>query len=63
MSKLVNKDASYRMWIQDISRRFHQSQIKAAVKVNDEMLRFYWTLGRDMELIKEYYAWGSRFYE
>ena len=44
MSNLVKTDASYRLWIQNISKRFHQSQIKAAVKVNDEMLRFYWTL-------------------
>ena len=63
MSNLVKTDASYRLWIQNISKRFHQSQIKAAVKVNDEMLRFYWTLGHDMETIKESYAWGSRFYE
>lgn len=48
MSKLLSGDNSYRDWIQDVSKRFKQSQIKAAVKVNDEMLRFYWSLGRDI---------------
>lgn len=28
--------------------RFKKTQIKAAIKVNEEMLRFYWSLGRDI---------------
>ena len=48
--------------MQVVSKRFRQSQIKAAVKVNDEMLRFYWLLGRDMDAKKGEYAWGSKFY-
>lgn len=62
-SSLIKQDAAYRDWIQEVSQRFRQSQIKAAVKVNDEMLRFYWSLGRDMDKIKDAYAWGSHFYE
>ena len=46
MSNLIKTDTSYRQWIEEISIRFKQSQIKAAVKVNDEMLRFYWSLGK-----------------
>ena len=38
MDKLVEVDAQYREWISEVSKRFYQSQIKAAVKVNDEML-------------------------
>ena len=37
--------------------------LKAAVKVNDEMLRFFWQLGCDMDKKKEVYPWGSHFYE
>ena len=48
MSKLIKTDAVYRNWIQEVSKRFRQSQIKAAVKVNDELLRFYWSLGHDI---------------
>ena len=61
--ELIKQNDFYRNWIQDVSKRFRQSQIKAAVKVNDEMLRFYWSLGRDMDSIKDTYAWGSRFYD
>lgn len=63
MSNLIKKDESYKDWISELSERFCQSQLKAAVKVNDEMLRFYWSLGHDMDEKKEVYAWGSHFYE
>ena len=62
-SKLIKQDDSYRNWIQEVSKRFRQSQLKAAIKVNSEMLRFYWILGRDMDAKKESYTWGSRFYD
>ncbi len=62
-SALIKSDDQYRSWIQDVSKRFRQSQIKAAVHVNAEMLRFYWTLGRDMESMKGTSPWGSHFYE
>ncbi len=59
---LIRKDDSYRNWIREVSLRFRQSQTKAAFRVNEEMLRFYWSLGRDMEARKDAYAWGSGFY-
>ena len=62
-SNMIKKNDSYRKWIQEVSSRFRRSQIKAAVKVNEEMLRFYWSLGRDMESQKSAYAWGSHFYQ
>ena len=63
VSELMKYNDAYRNWIQDVSKRFRQSQIKAAVKVNDEMLRVYWSLGRDMDSIKDKYSWGSHFYD
>ena len=48
MDNLVKMDEQYREWISEVSSRFRQSQIKAAVKVNDEMLRFYWQLGKEL---------------
>lgn len=56
-------DRQYQSWITDVSRRFRSSQIKAAMKVNDEMLRFYWALGRDIVSMKADSLWGNRFYE
>ncbi|MBE5847748.1 MAG: DUF1016 domain-containing protein [Lachnospiraceae bacterium] len=62
MDKMIRVDKNYKRWIEEVSKRFRKSQIKAALKVNDEMLRFYWSLGCDMERIKENYEWGAHFY-
>ena len=49
MSKSINiLDKDYLQWINELSSRYRRSQIKAALKVNHEMLRFYWELGRDI---------------
>ena len=40
-----------------------QSQVKAAVRVNQEMLRFYWSLGKDISERKMDNKYGSHFYE
>ena len=49
MGNLIGTDNAYKEWLSDISLRFKQSQIKASMKVNSEMLRFYWSLGHDMD--------------
>lgn len=47
MSKLI-LDKDYADWLADLSKRYRSSQIKAAVAVNEELLKFYWSLGRDI---------------
>ena len=62
MSKSITiMDRDYIQWIKELSSRFRRSQIKAAVKVNQEMLRFYWELGRDIVEKKAESRWGSGF--
>jgi len=56
-------DGNYKKWISEVSNRFKASQIKASIKVNDEMLRFYWVLGRDIEMMKANATWGSHIYQ
>lgn len=34
------------------------AQLKAAVKVNSELLRFYWKLGHDLVSLKAEERWG-----
>ena len=34
-------DEDYKQWIQEIALRYHRNQIKASIKVNQEMLSFY----------------------
>ena len=42
-------DKDYASWVKELVKRYRSSQIKAAVKVNNEMLRFYWELGKDIK--------------
>ena len=44
----VTINPEYLEWIKSISWNFKQCQIKAASKVNEEMLLFYWNLGKDI---------------
>ncbi len=54
---IIDKD--YLQWVENLSLRYIQSQIKAAVKVNREMLRYYWELGRDIEEMHVEARWGE----
>lgn len=54
-------DKEYKNWITDLSSRYRKSQIKAAIKVNGEMLQFYYSLGKDIVTMKAESKWGSGF--
>lgn len=60
MSKTINiLDKEYVLWVQSLVERYRQSQIKAAIKVNTEQLRFNWLLGRDIVEMKVEQRWGE----
>lgn len=61
MQQITITDTSYTQWVEQLSQRFRQSQVKTAVKVNTEMLRFYWSLGHDIVALKAEARWGSKF--
>ena len=55
----VDVDNEYVKWINEIKVRYRSSQIKAAIRINSEQLRFNWMLGRDLVLRKAEEKWGS----
>lgn len=57
---IIDKD--YTQWVKELSSRYRQSQIKAAVKVNQEVLRFYWELGKEIVVRDAENKYGSKFY-
>ena len=60
MSKSINiLDKDYVQWVKSLVERYRQSQIKAAVKVNTEQLRFNWLLGRDIVEMNVEQRWGE----
>lgn len=54
---IIDKD--YVQWVEDLSARYRQSQIRASVKVNRELLKYYWELGRDIEEMHVEERWGQ----
>ena len=63
MSKLIKIDMEYSRWIQELKDRYKRSLIKATVQVNQEMLKFYWSVGRDIVNHDAENVYGSGFYK
>lgn len=63
MENLLTTNNEYREWIVELKQRIKQSQLKAAVKVNTEMLQLYWSIGEDIVVKQSEVKWGSRFFE
>lgn len=61
MSRLIKNDPSYFDFIQDIKKRVQSAQIKAAVSVNQELLRLYWDMGAMIVEKQKQTAWGDGF--
>ena len=55
---IIDKD--YTHWVENLSARYRQSQIRASVRVNQELLRFYWELGHDIEEMHVEERWGEK---
>lgn len=54
-------DDEYKAWIENIKDKIKHRQIKAAVKVNYELLDLYWDIGRDIVAKQKNAKWGESF--
>ena len=63
MSEIIKNNAEYSAWIKEVSLRFRNSQIKAATKVNKEMLLFYWSIGHDISENYNESRYGKAFFK
>ena len=60
MNKLaLNRD--YKNWLTDLKQTIRKNQIKAAVQVNETLLRLYWEMGREINERQKNSKWGSGF--
>lgn len=60
-AEIFGKEYSY--FLSRLKDRYRNAQIKTAVRINTEMLKFYWQLGHDILLLKADDKWGSGFFE
>jgi predicted nuclease of restriction endonuclease-like (RecB) superfamily len=61
MSNNINLDTDYKKWISELKNRVRTTQIKAAIAINSELIKFYWDLGRMIS--EKQTVWGSSFLE
>ncbi|MDR0232790.1 MAG: PDDEXK nuclease domain-containing protein [Dysgonamonadaceae bacterium] len=59
MNNNLKQNNEYKKWLTDIKKRIKQTQIKAAIKVNTELLRLYWDLGEEIVEKQLKSQWGD----
>ena len=59
MSSDLLIDKEYKAWLSDIKFKVRNVQIKAALKVQTELLNFYWELGADIVAKQSQSRWGD----
>jgi predicted nuclease of restriction endonuclease-like (RecB) superfamily len=52
-------ETNYKEWLSEWKKRIKSAQIKAAIRVNAELLGLYWELGRDIAVKQENSPWGT----
>ncbi len=57
----ILKNREYSDWIKQLKAKLRLVQLKAAVKVNSELLNFYWELGADIVVKQKNSKWGDKF--
>ena len=60
MNDIINT-TDYKDWLQSLKGRIQQSQIKAAIQVNSELLSLYWQMGKDIVEKQAQAKWGDGF--
>jgi predicted nuclease of restriction endonuclease-like (RecB) superfamily len=53
-------DTNYQQWLADLKEKIRNSQMKAALKVNTEMLTLYWEIGKELTEKQAQSNWGDK---
>jgi predicted nuclease of restriction endonuclease-like (RecB) superfamily len=62
-TQIEKSNSEYRQWLTDLKSKIRQSQIKASIRVNEELLRLYWSMGQDFVVRQMETTWGSKFFD
>ena len=58
-TSLTIVDPEYRAWFASLGQCIRSAQVKAAVRVNSELLRLYWRIGRELAEKTKTAKWGE----
>ena len=56
----IVKHSEYKNWLDEMKSRIKNSQIKAALSVNKELIALYWDLGKQISAKQQKNGWGSQ---
>ena len=56
-------DENFKNWVNTLSKNYKKAQIKAAIHVNSELIKFYYDLGKEISKTSFKAAYGNKFYE
>jgi predicted nuclease of restriction endonuclease-like (RecB) superfamily len=59
MDNIIRYSDEYGEWLRSIKVRIRQTQLKAALSVNGELLQLYWELGAEIVEKQEKAQWGD----
>ena len=62
MNDIINL-SEYSEWLRDLKQQIKSGQIKAAISVNNQMIKLYLDIGRQISEKQEKAQWGSGFIE
>ncbi len=60
-NKSIVDNNEYKKFLIELKEKVKNSQLKAAVKVNYELLDLYWNLGKEITEKQVKYSWGEAF--
>lgn len=60
---LALSDPEYSKWVASLGQRIRSAQVKAAVRVNVELLRLYWHIGGELAEKSKMVKWGEGWLE
>lgn len=60
MDNMIRIDKDYVEWLKHVKKDLKYTN-KASIKVNDELLRFYWSIGKDIVNMQAESKWGGAF--
>ena len=56
-------DTNFQKWVESLSQNYKKAQIKAAIHVNSELIKFYYELGEEIAKTSFKASYGNQFYK
>ncbi|MBW6482509.1 MAG: DUF1016 family protein [Vicingaceae bacterium] len=59
----MDLDNDYKIWITSLKDKIRSAQLKAAMSINEQLIRLYWDIGEGIAKKQQEHNWGSKVVE